>query len=150
MTAMNEIIKEYSIRNAQKILKKRGALEACRALAMQVQGDPSKNKKLKTKLGFGDQVTINVGDNEPQLDAYSKTWRVGVEREYREQMNVRSHLLFTEIAYKIGKIDVGVYISPIENNGKAEFGRTRREISEYKIFNEYFPLTVPLYLIGCK
>ena len=144
------IEEEYSIRNTKEQLLERGALEACKSLARQFEGDPSKNNSLRTDLGFPDSTVIEIGDNRPQFDAYSKNWKVGIEREMQQQMNVRSHLLFTEMAFQIGKIEIGVYILPMENNGKAQFTRTKREISEYKIFTKYFPLTVPLYLIGVK
>lgn len=66
----------------------------------------------------------------------------------REQMNIRSHLLFAEIAYQKRIIEIGVFILPMK--GKGTFGRTVREVTEYGIFTKYFPLKLPLYLIGCE
>ena len=66
----------------------------------------------------------------------------------REQMNVRSHLLFAEVAYQKGLIEIGVFILPMK--GQGTFGRTVREVTKYDVFTKYFPLQVPLYLIGCE
>lgn len=143
------IVEDCSIRNAKNLLEERGALVACRQLAIECEGDPSKNKDLVHCLGFRGKTTIPIGDNRPKLDAYSSKWKVGVEREFQEQMNVRSHLLFTEIGHQLGMIEIGVYILSISNS-KANFKRTFNELTEYDIFTKYFPLTVPLYIIGCE
>ena len=91
---------------------------------------------------------FEAGGNRPRFDAYSREWKVGIEREMREQMNVRSHMLFAEIAYQKGLVEVSVFVLPMSSKGT--FGRTVREVTKYDVFTEYFPLEMPLYLIGCE
>jgi hypothetical protein len=98
-------------------------------------------------LSFEPEWSFNAGGNRPRFDAYSEQWKVGIEREMRQQMNVRSHLLFTEMAYRKGLIEIGVFILPMK--GQGTFGRTVRELTKCEVFTKYFPLQVPLYLIGC-
>lgn len=99
-------------------------------------------------LGFEPQWSFDAGGNRPRFDAYSQEWKVGIEREMREQMNVRSHLLFTEVAYQKGLIEIAVFILPMK--GQGTFRRTVQEVTKCEVFTKYFPLRVPLYLIGCK
>ena len=136
-----------SVRNAELLLRQRGALEACQALARRYSGQPEENKKLLHALGFEPEWSFDAGGNHPRFDAYSREWKVGIEREMREQMNVRSHLLFAEVAYQKGLIEIGVFILPMK--GEGTFGRTVKELTKYHLFTKYFPLRVPLYLIGC-
>lgn len=151
------IIKERtSFRNAAKILRDRGALEACHALVTDFDGQLKDKSKRLHELGFKGEVQIEIkGLRNPRFDAFHQDWKIGVELEKREQMNVRSHLLFTEIAYLKEMIEVAVYILPIRDKGKnqgtkANYGRTLNELSDNtEIFSiEYFQLTVPIYLLG--
>jgi hypothetical protein len=130
------------------LLKERGALPYCHAIVERYGGRPEENEDVLRDLDFEPQWSFNAGGNRPRFDAFSQEWKVGVEREMREQMNVRSHVLFAEIAYQKDLIEVCVFILPM--SGKATFGRTVREVTEYDVFTEYFPLELPLYLIGCE
>ena len=137
-----------SVRNAELLLRQRGALEPCRAVARRYSGLPQENQELLRALGFEPEWSFDAGGNRPRFDAYSQKWKVGIEREMQEQMNVRSHLLFVEVAYQMGLIEIGVFILPMK--GQATFRRTKREVTECDLFTKYFPLQVPLYLIGCE
>lgn len=143
-----QIIDTHSVRDAKLLLRHREALEPCHKVARRYDGMSKETGKLLRDLGFEPQWPFDAGGNHPRLDAYHHEWKVGIERERGEQMNARSHLLFTEIGFRKGLIEVGVFILPIK--GQATFGRTVREVTEYEIFTEYFPLRVPLYLIGCE
>jgi len=143
-----KILDTFSVRDAETILRQRDALAACRAVASRWSGTPKQNSALLLSLGFEPEWSFGAGGNRPRFDGYSEKWKVGIEREMREQMNVRSHLLFTEIAFQKGLIDVGVFILPMAGQGR--FVRTVRETTEFEIFTRYFPLEVPLYLIGCE
>jgi hypothetical protein len=142
------IIATHSVRNAKQLLKERGALFACHAIVERYDGRPEENEEALRELGFEPEHSFDAGGNRPRLDAFSPEWRVGVEREMREQMNVRSHLLFAEIAYQKGLIEIGVFILPM--SGKGTFDRTVREVTEYDLFTKHFPLELPLYLIGVE
>ena len=137
-----------SVRNAEFLLQQRGALEPCQAVARRYSGRPEENDELLRALGFEPEWSFGAGGNRPRFDAYSQEWKVGIEREMREQMNVRSHLLFAEVAYQKGLIEIGVFILPMK--GQGTFGRTVQEVTKYEVFTKYFPLQIPLYLIGCE
>lgn len=149
-----KIDKECSIRKAAELLDKKGALKTCRVLVEKCDGQLKDEPELLEELGFEAETPISVKGLRPRFDAFHGSWKIGVELEKREQMNVRSHLLFTEIAFRKKLIDVAVYILPVrgENQGKkANFTRTRRELTETELFSEeYFPLMVPIYLIGYR
>jgi len=117
-------------------------------VARRYSGRPEEDEELLRALGFEPEWSFDAGGNRPRFDAYSQKWKVGIEREMREQMNVRSHLLFAEVAYQKGLIEIGVFILPMK--GQGTFGRTVREVTKYDVFTKYFPLQVPLYLIGCE
>lgn len=136
------------MRDAEFLLSQRGALEPCRTVAQHYSGSTGVIKELLRNLGFEPQMRFDAGGNHPRLDAQHPEWKVGIELEMGEQMNARSHLLFTEIAFQKELVEVGVFILPMK--GQASFGRTMREVTEYEIFTKYFPLRVPLYLIGCE
>jgi hypothetical protein len=142
------IAETHSVRKARQLLKERGALRPCHAIVERYGGRPEENKDVLRDLGFEPERAFDAGGNRPRFDAFSEEWRIGVEREMREQMNVRSHMLFAEIAYQKGVIEIGVFILPM--SGKGTFGRTMREVTEYDVFTEHFPLELPLYLIGCE
>jgi len=147
-----KIIKEQSIRAANELLKEKDLLDDCRALARKCEGDPKRSHKdLVNELGFGDPPTIPMRGNKPQLDAYHGKEKVGIEREMREQMNVRSHLMFAEVGYQEGYLDVIVFILPTKNeNDKATYERTLHELIDSELFTKYFQLDVPTYLIGVE
>ena len=136
------IVETHSGRDAEQLLKDCGARCPCHAIAEEYRGRPEENVDVLHELGFEPEHSFDAGGNRPRFDAYSPTWKVGVEREMREQMNVRSHLLFAEIAYQKDIIDVGVFILPM--HGKATFERTVREVTQYEVFNNVFPLELPL------
>jgi hypothetical protein len=142
-----QISETCSVRNAELLLRQRGALEPCLAVARCYFGCLEDNEILRA-LGFEPEWSFDAGGNRPRFDAYSQEWKVGIEREMREQMNVRSHLLFAEVAYQRGLIEIGVFILPMK--GQGTFGRTVREVTKYDVFTKYFPLQVPLCLIGCE
>jgi hypothetical protein len=128
--------------------EERGALPTCHAIANRYDGRPEENEEVLQDLGFEPDHPFEAGGNRPRFDAYSREWKVGIEREMREQMHVRSHMLFAEIAYQKGLVEVSVFVLPMSSKGT--FGRTVREVTKYDVFTEYFPLEMPLYLIGCE
>jgi len=140
------IVETHSVRDAESLLRQRGALEPCLTVARCSPADLKDNEFLGT-LGFVAEWSFDAGGNRPRFDAYSQQWRVGIEREMCEQMNVRSHLLFAEIAFQKGIVGVCVFILPMK--GQGTFDRTVREVTKYDLFTKYFPLQVPLFLIGC-
>jgi len=117
-------------------------------MARRYSGLPEQNQGLLRALGFEPEWSFEAGGNRPRFDAYSQRWKVAIEREMQEQMNVRSHLLFIEVAFQLGLIDIGVLILPMK--GQGTFRRTVREVTKYDVFTKHFPLEVPLYLIGCE
>ena len=80
-----------------------------------------------------------MGANRPRLDAYKNG--IGIEHEAREQMNVRSHLLFSDAMLKQGDIDALVVIISKENHATKQ--RTVNELRD-TIFTEHHPLEVPV------
>ena len=151
MRIFMEIVKEQSIRAAKEIMDKE-AIEASKRLARECTGDSKRSHgELLEEIGFNDSTRIHMNGNKSHFDAYSEKWKVGIEREMREQMNVRSHLLFADIAYQTGMIKATVFILPIKGkNTKADFSRTLNDLIDSELFAKYFPLEVPIYLIGVE
>lgn len=100
------------------------------------------------------EYVISIGDNRPRFDGYKD--KVGIEHEAREQMNVRSHLLWMEAANQQEKndhkldsfatgIELGVFIIPRGTDG-ASVDRTKRELED-DIFSKYFSIECPIVLI---
>lgn len=138
-----EITEEVSIRKGKLILKKKGLLAECLEIALfwSKLSKGNREKRLE-ELGWRTEYEFSVGQLRPRFDAFKS--RVGLEHERRQQMNVRSHLLMTEVAYWEGIIDACVFIIPAGRDASVE--RTERELKG-ELFTHYFPLQVPLYLI---
>lgn len=92
--------------------------------------------------GWETEYEVIVGKNRPRLDAYKDG--VGIEHEAREQMNMRSHLLFADAMFQQGDIEVLVAIIPTGNNASKR--RTANELRD-AIFTEHHPLDVPVLVI---
>ena len=100
------------------------------------------------------EYVVGIGENRPRFDGFKQG--IGLEHEAREQMNVRSHLLWMEAAYQKGKsedgaetfytgIDMGIFIIPTETRG-ASVDRTKSELKD-EIFTRHFPIECPIVLI---
>lgn len=87
-------------------------------------------------------LLTRLGRNRPRFDGFKK--RVGLEHETREQMNIRSHLLWAEAGFQTDVIDAGIFVIPSGNFGSVS--RTNRELND-EIFTEYFPIECPLLLV---
>ncbi len=135
-----------SIREGEQLLKEKELVEECRKIAENWCTDKDNNRKRIEDMGWDCEHTFSVGCNRPRFDAFKNG--VGLEHEKGEQMNVRSHLLFMEVAFRKRIIDVGVFILP-DRGYDANVRRTKRELKD-EIFTKYFPLTVPVYLLGYK
>lgn len=92
--------------------------------------------------GWETEYEVTVGKNRPRLDAYKDG--VGIEHEAREQMNMRSHLLFADAMFQQGDIEVLVVIIPAGNDASKR--RTANELHD-DIFTEHHPLDVPVLVI---
>jgi hypothetical protein len=88
------------------------------------------------------EYAFSIGRNRPRFDGFKN--RVGLEHETREQMNIRSHLLWAEAGYQSDEIDVSVFVIPSGNDGSVS--RTARELND-EIFTQYFPIECPLLLV---
>ena len=66
-------------------------------------------------------------------------------------MNLRSHILFLECAFRENKIKVGVIAVPDkgEKSGGVNFSRTINELDD-DIFTRHFVLKCPFYVIAYK
>jgi len=142
-----EIVDTYSVRDAESLLRAKGALEACLNVARRCS-KLDKQPQLLHTLGFEPRWGFDAGGNRPRFSGYSAHWKVGIIQEMREQMNIRSRLLFTEIAHQKGLVEVAVFILPV--TGQGTFDRTVRELTQFEVFTRYFPLQVPVFLIGCE
>jgi len=138
----------YSLRDEELLLRQRGALEACHDVVRRWSDSAEVKAQLLHGSRFKAEWRFDAGGNNPRFDAYCQRWKVGIEREMRQQMNVRSHLLLTEVAFRTGLIDVAVFI--LRMDGQARFRRIVNEVSKYDLFTKYFPLQMPLYLIDCE
>lgn len=139
------ITEEVSIRDAESILKDKGLYQELRTLASEIGetgADSTKRKERFQAFGWELEYGYSIGNNRPRFDAFKN--RVGVEYERREQMNVRSHLLMMEAAYRQDLIDVGVFIIP--SGRDASVSRTENELRD-ELFTYYFPIYSPVYLI---
>lgn len=131
-----------SINGGREILRQRGLLEEvgemCEAWR-QRERDPN---AILSEFGWETEFVFSVGENRPRLDGFKD--RVGLEHETREQMNVRSHLLWSEAGFQDGVIDAAVFVIPTGNYGSV--GRTQRELND-EIFSTHFPIECPLLLV---
>jgi hypothetical protein len=140
------ITETESVRNGARILRENGLFDEIHAMIKEMAttaGTDTAVKRVMDEYDWTTDKVIAVGGNRPRLDGFKA--RVGIEHEKKEQMNVRSHLLFGEAIYQQNEIDIWVGIIPTGSD--ATVGRTAREFN-YAIFTEYFPLEVPAYLIG--
>lgn len=106
------------------------------------------------EFGWITEYVVSIGDNRPRLDGYKD--EVGIEHEAREQMNVRSHLLWLEAAYQQERsgdglnsfatgIELGIFIIPTDTEGASAI-KTKRELED-EIFSRYFPIECPIVLV---
>lgn len=121
-------------------MERKGLLSQCQEIAL-IWDKPGRERRLE-ELGWETEYTFSVGELRPRFDAFKN--QVGFEHEKREQMNVRSHLLMTEVAYRKKIIDVCVFVIPAGRDASVK--RTERELKG-ELFTHYFPLQVPVYLI---
>lgn len=145
-----QVSKTYSVRNAKKILSDKKMIENLHTLLSKYESNEQlkDNPKVLKDYKFKPEVVIPVDGLNPRFDAYREDLKIGVELEKREQMHVRSHLLFTEIAYQKNFIDLAVFILPINGNN-ANFNRCLKELTQTELFSEnFFKLEVPLYVMG--
>jgi len=142
---MSSITDEASIRDAENSLMKKGLLEEIRMLTEAIADDGGRKSDYKGHMeesGWETNYTLYIGNNRPRFNGYKD--RIGLEYEYREQMNVRSHLLMMEAAYRQNVIDAGVFIIP--SGRDASVKRTKRELKD-ELFTYHFPIYSPVYLI---
>jgi len=95
------ITEEASIRDAESILRNKELHQELRTLASEIGkmgADSTERKERFQAFGWELEYSYSIGNNRPCFDAFKN--RVGVEYERREQMNVRSHLLMMEAAYR--------------------------------------------------
>ena len=144
-----EIKKERAdFRHCKDILKKHDLLRDIEEM-VEKWNDPEIRNGLQ-KSGWTFEHQVKIGKNRPRFDAFYESI-CAFEREKNEQMNVRSHILFLECAYREGLIQAAVIAVPDkgEKSGGASYSRTVQEFGDV-IFKEYFPITCPFYVIGYR
>lgn len=131
-----------SVHDGLAILSEKGLSEEigemCEAWS---SGDDSINGVLE-RFGWETEYSFAIGRNRPRFDGFKS--RVGLEHETREQMNVRSHLLWTEAGFQSGVVEAAVFVIPSGNFGSV--ARTYRELND-EIFRDHFPIECPLLLV---
>ena len=131
-----------SYEEAESVVEERAMTVEIEKLVAEFAETDEKPARVLERHGWETEETVAVGANKPRFDGVKN--RIGLEHERREQMNVRSHLLWTEAALRKNVIDAAVFIIPAGN--KASIDRTFRELND-EIFTRFFPITCPILLI---
>jgi hypothetical protein len=129
-------------------LRDKGLYQEFRTLASEIgetEADATERKERFQAFGWELEYRYSIGNNCPRFDAFKN--RVGVEYERREQMNVRSHLLMMQTAYRKDLIDVGAFIIP--SGRDVSISRTENELCD-ELFTYYFPIYSPVFLVKHK
>jgi hypothetical protein len=137
----SHLTRTESIRDGAAILREKGLLEEIERMCAKIADDEGWTEVL-TDHDWETERVVTVGDNRPRLDGFKDG--IGLEHESREQMNVRSHLLWMEAAFQKAIVDTGVFIIPAGPNASVK--RTNNELND-EIFTDYFPIECPLYLV---
>lgn len=147
------ITKVESVNDGLSIIQEKGLSQETQNLCEELAEESNELTSTLEEFGWTTEYTIRIGKNRPRFDGFKES--VGLEHESREQMNVRSHLLWMEAAYQREKsdtgleslsrgIEAGIFIIPADNDASVE--RTKRELGD-KIFTKYFPIECPIVLI---
>lgn len=146
------ITTETSIRGGEQLIRRKGLYQDLMNIVEEIapiQGSNATDKETQIQrvlddFGWDHTSTPVANYNRPQFDGMKLD--VALEHEAREQMNVRSHLLFLEAAFREGKSECAVMIIPQGEDAKV--GRIEKEaMGEGKLFTYHFPLFTPLFLI---
>lgn len=143
-----------SVNGGLSKLKNKGFSDEIKMLCDALAETSENPETVLDEFGWITEYVVSIGGNRPRFDGYKNG--VGIEHEAREQMNVRSHLLWMEAAYQQQEsdggldslatgIDVGVFIIPTDTRG-AKLDRTKRELGDV-IFTQHFPIECPIVLV---
>jgi hypothetical protein len=142
MTIVSEHITDMeSVNGGRRVISEKGLLNEVSEMCDSWRNRDGGPNKVLEEFGWDTEYTFAIGGNRPRFDGFKQ--RVGLEHETREQMNIRSHLLWTEAGFQADVIDAGVFVIPSGNDGSV--GRTYRELND-EIFAKHFPIECPLLL----
>ena len=143
MSVDREYITEVrSVNERRDIFQQRGLVDEIGDMCelwREQQGSPN---GVLAEFGWETEYTFSIGNNRPRFDGFKN--RIGLEHETREQMNIRSHLLWAEAGFQSDVIDACVFVVPSGNDGSVR--RTHRELND-EIFTKHFPINCPFLLV---
>jgi hypothetical protein len=143
MSLDRECITEVvSVNDGKEILRQKALLDQIGEMCDLWRNQEGGPNPVLAEFDWKTEYVFSIGQNRPRFDGFKD--RVGLEHETREQMNVRSHLLWIEAGYQSDEIEAGVFVIPSGNYGSVS--RTARELND-EIFTEYFPIKCPLLLV---
>jgi hypothetical protein len=152
--AKSSVTQVESVNGGLYKLENKGLSDKIETLCDNFAATTENPETILDEFGWITEYVINIGSNRPRLDGYKNG--VGIEHEAREQMNVRSHLLWMEAAYQQEKsengldssatgLDAGIFIIPTDAGG-ASVDRTKRELED-EIFTRHFQIECPIVLV---
>jgi len=139
-------LEEYSYKGGKEILKKKNLLDECRKLT-KIWEDSEQMKE----LGWDDEHKFRIDKKKlsrPKRFDYYKDG-VALEHEQKQQMDARWHLMKMDIGYQKNELDVGVFLFPKIPRNDANLDRMKKEL-ESKLYQKYFPIEVPIFVIQYK
>lgn len=131
-----------SVNAGQEILQEKGLLDELRDLCAAWSSYDGPPNNVLRQFDWETEYSFPIGRNRPRFDGFKD--RVGLEHETREQMNIRSHILWMEAGFQTDVIDTGVFVIPRGSYGSVR--RTENELHD-DIFTEHFPIDCPLVLL---
>ena len=143
MSLERESITEVeSINSGLEILRQKGLLDEIGEMCDLWRSQEGGPNPILAEFDWETEYRFSIGPNRPRFDGFKN--QIGLEHETREQMNIRSHLLWAEAGYQSDEIDASVFVIPSGNYGSVS--RTARELND-EIFSKYFPIDCPLLLV---
>lgn len=109
MTAdRKHITKVRSVTSGRGILHQKDLLDEVEEMYESWRDREGGPNKVLAEFDWETEYGFSIGKNRPRFDGFEK--RVGLEHETREQMNIRSHLLWAETGFQRDAIDAGVFL----------------------------------------
>ena len=111
-----------SINDGQEIVQMKGLLDELHDLCAAWSSYAGPPNDVLRRFDWETEYGFAIGENRPRFDGFKD--RVGLEHETREQMNIRSHILWMEAGFQTDVIDAGVFVIPRGGHGSVH--RTRQ------------------------
>lgn len=137
----------HFLNSGEKKLKEKGLLDEVYQLLEKLDFNTTlkQNKDILSYHQFTLAEKVPIEGINPELEAFNRDNKIGLKVQRNEQIDVRSDLLFAEIGYRKDFMDFFIYV--LKNSGNANFNRVRNELQS-DLFSHYFPVTIPLCLVG--